>query len=144
MEDLAPPLKCLLEVRYGLENGASVLFSLKLVAKGQKGQLNKEIVDFLISYEKGDKGKELIGELKSPYRVALFEVFLRGLEGEPILNRLKELEAEMVQESHYEIEKKISDLPFITMIPLLLFQFPAFLILLFGPLLLKFMEGLNQ
>ena len=42
-----------------------------------------------------------------------------------------------------EIDQYVSDLPLRAMLPLLFFQFPAYLLLLLGPILLQFIKGLQ-
>ena len=43
----------------------------------------------------------------------------------------------MIEASKEDLESQLQKLPFITLIPLLFLQLPAFLILLLGPLVLK-------
>ncbi|MEN0059151.1 MAG: hypothetical protein AAGB31_09985, partial [Bdellovibrio sp.] len=57
-----------------------------------------------------------------------------------VLNRLEE---EIIEACREEMAERLAQLPFILLVPLLLFQFPAFLLLLFGPLLNNFFHSLG-
>jgi hypothetical protein len=70
----------------------------------------------------------------------LREYISRGLRGEPILTALKEYQLELIAQIDFEIDRQSALLPIKALVPLLLFQFPALLILAFGPLL----ERLNK
>jgi hypothetical protein len=59
----------------------------------------------------------------------------RGCNGQPVIEYLEGLEKEIDFASHAELDLHISTLQFKALIPLLLFQFPAYLVLLLGPLL---------
>lgn len=66
------------------------------------------------------------------------EVLSQGLQGEPIYSQICSLEEEVFEASRLEIEEFVALLPMKSLIPLLFFQFPAFLALLLGPFLLSF------
>lgn len=55
--------------------------------------------------------------------------------GQPVLDHLAALEDEITKAADAELDIHISTLPFKMLIPLLLFQFPAYLVLLLGPAL---------
>lgn len=82
-------------------------------------------------------------QLSSLYRRSLLQILERGLRGEAVYSVLLQLETELVEACQEEISNKVARLPFILLIPLLLFQFPAFLMLLFGPLLQNFFHSLG-
>ena len=71
----------------------------------------------------------------SPLRRAVIDTIERGLSGQPTREHLQALEFEVERAANAELEAHISALPFKVLIPLLLFYFPAFLLLLLGPLL---------
>ncbi len=64
-----------------------------------------------------------------------FEIIKEGLQGVPILDKLKDFEIEISEHLELELQKEHNKLPYILMIPLMLFIFPAFLVLILGPIL---------
>ena len=56
---------------------------------------------------------------------------------------LKDLEKEIMEVCKEDLEKHLEKLPYICLIPLMLFQFPAFLLLLIGPLVLNLLHILQ-
>ena len=80
----------------------------------------------------------------SHYQRAFVDLIQRGCAGQPTLDHLSALEDEIEKAAQAELELHIATLPFKVLIPLLLFQFPAFLILLLGPLLRELAHQLGQ
>jgi hypothetical protein len=70
----------------------------------------------------------------SPYRSAFWELIERGCSGQPVLEALSALEDEIERAANADLDRHVSTLPFKLLPALLLFQFPAFLLLLLGPL----------
>jgi hypothetical protein len=58
----------------------------------------------------------------------------------PILAHLIELENEVVRSCESELEEQIQKLPIKLMLPVLFLMFPAYLILLLGPILLSILS----
>lgn len=135
MESLAPPLDLVLWIKYDLEKGLSVKFSLQNYIKKADGQFQVVLMTWLSLYEQGKPTDIVKNAQSSQIRRSLIEVLERGLKGEPILKTLELLEQEIIMACEAEIDEKVQKLPFLLLIPLLLFQLPAFLLLLFGPLL---------
>ena len=79
----------------------------------------------------------------SPCRRTLLILLEKGLNGMPILSHLEDLEAEIIHSCEAEIEEHIQKLPLLLMIPIFFFLFPAYLILLFGPLLQSIVSQLQ-
>ena len=141
MVPLAPPLKAALEIRLQMENGHSVSQSVKNYIQNRiHDEFAKDLSLWLFSIETGKSFQKPL----SFYRKTLIEILERGLQGDPILDRLKEFEKETLEISKEELDKHLEKLPFICMIPLMLFQFPAFLLLLLGPVVLQLLDVLRQ
>lgn len=128
MEDLTPTLNLILVVREALERGDSLRTALAEFIENDKSDLKL----FLIGQIK--PGHKLSRPLKETERNIL-SVLQRGLEGEPILPILKELEQDLVERSEAEIEEFTQKLTLRSLLPLLLLVFPGYLILLLGPTL---------
>ena len=135
MVSLAPPLRAVLEIRLCLENGSSVSESIRYFSKKYIDDLfAKQLGYWLFAKEAGHV--EVPSFESKPYRQSLVDILERGLQGEPILEHLKGLEQDLYILANEDMEHYIQKLPFISLIPLMLFQFPAFILLLLGPLLL--------
>lgn len=144
MESLAPPFKCLLEVRWNLENGHSVRSALHLYLRKVEDKFSLKVADWLILRDQGRPHHELQRHFRTLHQRALIEVLHQGLSGLPILNRIHELESEMQKASEDQIQRHLARLPFIALIPVILIQFPAFLWVLFTPLLHQFTHGMMR
>lgn len=143
MENLAPPLEFVLHLRFSLEKGESLKTALKEYVERNQPHCPwvQALNRWMIYKEIGKSTQELILGLRSPHRKAVLEVLEAGFRGEPIYPIICQLEEELIEVSQSELEKFIAVLPFKALIPLLLFQFPAFLLLLLGPLLLNFLSA---
>lgn len=145
MEDLASSLNFVLEIRLKIESGNSLRNAIKeYLACSSRCPFHKEVTTWFVSLERGASSTEAMSEVKNPYRRVLFSTLSQGLKGEPVTQRLDELEKEMINVAHDDIERHLQRLPIIALMPLLLLQFPAFMMLLLGPLLMTFLEQVNH
>lgn len=145
MEGLAPPLKCAIEIRTALQNGETVRVGLTRYLEMAGGDdFASDIRQFIFCWDQGQNWRAVIAKIKSPHRRALLELVASGFAGQPILSHLTELQAEIENASDLEIREYMEILPVKMLIPLLLFQFPAFLVLLFGPLLRRLIEEMSR
>lgn len=142
MEGLAPPLELLLCVKRSIEKGQSVKIGVLDYIKCGDPEFSAQVTRWLALLQQGQDTQGHLQSLSSLHRRTLLQVLERGLvRGEAIHAVLTSIEEELVEACHEEITNKIAQLPFIMLVPLLLFQFPAFLILLFGPLLKNFFHS---
>lgn len=146
MEGLSPTLKCLIEMQSALQNGETVRVGLKryLANPTPKDRFAKQVRAFLFAWEQGQEWQTTVRYVPEIQRRTLLEVAACGLAGQSILPHLESLREELMAASHHEIEAHLEMLPLKMLVPLLLFQFPAFLVLLFGPLLRHLIEELNR
>lgn len=143
MEGVAPPLELLLAVKRTLEKGQPTKAGVHLYLKRHDGEFAATVTQWLALLHQGKETQILITRLSSQHRQVLLQLLERGLRGEAIYNVLLTLEEEILEACHEELTNKLARLPFILLVPLLLFQFPAFLLLLFGPLLQNFFHSLG-
>ncbi len=144
MENLAPPLVCLLELQSALSNGESIRTGLGKYINQSQDEFAVLSKKFLFAWDKGQNWGRIINVEKSSYRRILLELIASGLAGLSIQNQLKEIQIEIERGMDLEIKRHIELLPLKMMIPLLLFQFPAFLLLLFGPILNQLLKELAK
>ena len=141
MEGVAPPLALLSAVKRSIEKGESVKQGIMTYLRNEEGDFPKFVTQWLAILQQGQDVKAHLSTCSSLYRRSLLQILERGLRGEAINAVLLRIEEELIEACHEEITTKIARLPFIMMVPLLLFQFPAFLALLFGPLLKNFFHS---
>ncbi len=144
MERLAPPLELCISLRLGIESGQSVMRVIKKFQMHGRDEMSCDLAMVLAAFERGETVKLRPETNNLLYRRALLELIEAGLRGEPILNQLKELETEILKACHSDIDKYVAALPMRTMIPLMLIQFPAFLLLLLGPIVSELIRGLSS
>ncbi len=143
MDYLAPPLNAVLYVQLKLKNGLSTRSAIQsYVQNFPNCSFAKQIGIWLLCQETGQKHFDSTLSDKT-YRKILLELFTNGLKGESILPFLQELEQELNQICQQTLEEQSKKLPFIVLIPLFLFQVPAFFLLLLGPLLLELQKSLS-
>ena len=143
MVGLAPPLKAVLEIRLQIENGVSVPQAVRIYAqRNLHNPFAKELGLWLFTKETGKNHDEKA--FNTFYRRRLIDLLSYGLKGEPILEALIDLERDLVFITNEDLEQHLQKLPLINLIPLMLFEFPAFFLLLVGPLLLNLLSALQN
>ena len=144
MVSLAPPLKAVLEIRLHIENGSSITEAIRFFTqRNLEDPFAKDLGCWLFAHEKGKRweSKELA---LNPYRRYLIEILSKGIVGEPILENLVELEKDLRLQAEQDLDQQLQKLPFLSLIPLMLFEFPAFILLLLGPLVLDLLSVLQN
>lgn len=146
MEGLNPSLKCLIEIQSALHNGEPIRAGVMryLASSAVDCDFSAAIRRFLFAWDQGQDWRAVIRSIQSPHRRALLELVSSALAGQPIQAHLEELRSEIVSAAHAEIGRHLEILPIKMLIPLLLFQFPAFLLLLFGPVLGRLLQELAR
>lgn len=146
MEGLAPSLKCLIEVQSALQNAETARIGLNRYLRGVSPSepFGSEIRQFLFAWDQAQDWKAVVSRIRSAHRRALLELIASALSGQPVLAHLEELRSEIMTACDLEIRHHLEVLPIKMLMPLLLMQFPAFLLLLFGPLLARLIEELNR
>ena len=143
MEDLTPPLLLMVrELRWRVASGLSMREAVRLHLESAPGQLADELREWWVLRAR-DRATTPPPSYRSHLRRAVIELIERGLAGQPTLEHLRALESEIENAAHDELSAHIAALPFRVLLPLLMFQFPAFLILLLGPLLRELGEKMG-
>ena len=146
MEGLAPPLRCLIQIQSSIANGESVRAAIAryLQTVSVDDPFAVHMRQFMFAWEQGHEWRTMLRTVRSSHRRALIEVLACGLAGQPISPHLESMREEITSACDLEIREHLEMLPLKMLAPLLLFQFPAFLLLLFGPLLRHLVEELNR
>lgn len=144
MESLAPPLKLCFEVRLAMECGHALPTALRQILPSIEIEFRQDVIRLLYYFEQHGDVRGVAFESTSLYRKSLLAILSAGLMREPIGQRLQDLESELAFACEEQIDEFVAALPLKGLIPTLLVQFPAFFILLFGPLLREFIQGVLQ
>ena len=132
MDDLTPPiLKAVREVRWMISSGKSMKDALQIYLDGT----HDAFASFLRAQWARKRQGAKLDTPKSHYQKAFWNLVERGCAGQPTLEALNALEHEVEKAAQSELDAHLASLPFKVLLPLLLFQFPAYLILLLGPML---------
>lgn len=143
MENIAPSLDLLLKTKRNLEKGQPVRFAIEKYIKTESSDFANVVSKWYVLQQRGMATQDFMQTIDSQYRKALLQLLERSLRGESIYNQIAALESEIIDACGEEISNKLAKLPFLMLIPLLLMQFPAILLLLFGPLLQNFFHSLG-
>lgn len=144
MENINPTLKCIWFFQYSLSTGVSIRESMKrYVQLYPSCKLSAKLRQFIFLFDNHQDWRLAISYRSSIYQVQFFELLMAGLKGQSILQQLKELQAEVKVASELELQKHLQILPFKMMAPMLMMQFPAFLIIFFGPLIQSLLKGMS-
>lgn len=143
MEHVAPSLQLILHVKRAIEIGGSVRSGVLNFIAIERSDFAKDVSKWISFLDQGLEIESLLQKQRSQFRRSLLELLARGLRGESIYLYLCQLEQETIEACQDEIGRKLTKLPFMLLAPLLLMQFPAFLLLLFGPLLENFFHSLG-
>ena len=140
MNHMVPSLSFVRDFSTGLEQGLSVLESFEQSLAKENNQFTLKM-SLWWSYEKNGVQNQV--QFKTHYQKHLIEIIRNGLLGAPIYDHLCHLESEMNKEFDRQWKAYLESLPLKLSIPLLIFFFPSYIILLFGPLALQFLRELQ-
>jgi hypothetical protein len=142
MEDLIFLLKLCLHVRVSIEGGEALRVSLLRFCETEQTLRHLKLKQWLAYFDQ--TGGESCAEIffKNHHTQIFLEILGQGLSGHSIYERVRVLEEEFIETCEEEFQKELDKLPYILMIPLLLFMFPAYLLLLLGPILKLFLKEL--
>ncbi len=142
MENLAPSLKFILCMRYGLESGRSLNLVFKDYLQNTRDEFASFLVKWIHHFENG-KALDPSLHLQSATQIVLVQLLEKGLTGIPIHPKLLEIESEVVAKCRLEMSDFTYKLSLRLLIPLLLLQFPSLLILFLGFLSAQISRGLG-
>lgn len=144
METLASPYSFALFLHSNLSSGTSLRSSLHAFVQINRGKFSRQLNQWYLQGAEADRITSFPELCKNPYRLGLMYLVCSGLKGQSIHQPLQALTEEMHEASLGELEEDLRKLPIKMMLPLLLFQFPAFLVLLFGPIMTDLLEKLGS
>ena len=137
MVHLVPSISFVKVLIEQLEQGQSTFQAIKATAAQEASPFATQV--YLWANQQRTGGSLKLWLPKSHFQLSLMQILLNGMEGSPVYESLKELASEMEMEFELQWKRHLETLPAKLSIPLLLFFFPAYMIMLFGPLLSKFL-----
>ena len=143
MERINPIIECITEIQSSLMSGESIKVGLAsyIQQDSSMSRLQQTCKNFVALHESGQDVNKLVKGTKSEITKSLLLLLERGLNGEPVSEALQDLKEFTIDQSEKDIANFLTLLPFKAMIPLFVFQLPALLIILFGPLILSLQES---
>ena len=131
MEGLSPCLYLIWELKRGVFEGYSTRWVINNYIKMNSNLLSKALSEKIHSLDNPKLPTPIFDKLEMSTQV-LVDVVMEGLQGAPIHSLLDDLEKEIHEVNLAQMETFIAQLPFKMMIPLLLLQFPAIMIMTMG------------
>ena len=144
MENLTPSLSCLYSVKRSLFQGKSLREALLLYINEQQKGFAASLAIWLNYVEANSLATLPDLKLSSDYQKSIIVCFEAGMNGQPIQTQLEQLIQEVEAASLLEVDEHIATLPLKALLPVFLFQFPAFLLLIFGPVLSQLLNGVQD
>ncbi len=146
MGHLKGPLKFLTTVKLEIERGNSVQKGVQVyLGQTRLDSANERIFVHQIMQwlSERQRGQTIQLDHLNIYRRTLLSTLDRGLNGESIYQHLNILELEFIELYEDALDRYLGKLPFLLLLPLLLLQLPAFLLLLFGPIINELINSLH-
>lgn len=142
-QNMIPPLDCAHHVARGLARGEAVRNSVLNFCEQSGGEFSNRLrasVGLYLLGEK-DRARDLAGA--TACQRLLWRILVQGLDGQSIGAPLEVCIREMQSSLLDQTERQLQTLPLRLLMPLILLLFPAFLIVLLGPLILQFTGGFS-
>lgn len=136
MESLTPPLlHALREIKWLINSGKPMKEAFQNYLERTHDPFSAHLREYWILKWQSGRTEAPLKPLPTYYQKTFWNLIERGCAGQPTLEALAALEIEVESAAAMELDEHLAALPFKVLIPLLLFQFPAYLLLLLGPLL---------
>ena len=143
MEHLNNSLGLIVKLEECLTNGESVQSAMIRFCKENKGDFSRLVMQLLGLFRQNASTMEFFTEIRNSYQLSVLELCFAGLNGQSILQKVSGLRRELEEVIELDVRRHIESLPLKILVPLVLCQFPAILILLFGPLVRQFLNSLG-
>lgn len=143
MENLEPTLRLIRAVSAAMDSGDSVRIGISQYLQQPADRLTKKVQCWFQLIERGCPTETYLNQIENIHHQITLRLLERGLRGEPIYSHLCLLGEEVQDQNLAEIEVFLAKLPIRMLLPLVFCLFPAFLLLLLGPLLLRVVAGLG-
>jgi hypothetical protein len=143
MVGVNPLFKLVCELRMQMESGISLRPALDAYLQKNEDEFSGLVRQWYIGLQHQEGNTKILNGCTSPYRKVFFQIVESGFKGQMIYEPLCQLEEEVIYACEQELELALQRLPFKLMFPMLALLFPAYLILLIGPIIKQLLEGFN-
>lgn len=141
MDSISPAQKLLYDFLLQIESGKSCLRAFKLAMSSAKGVVQAECRELLFQYE---SGKAFLVRSKTPeLRKVIYEIIFQGLQGVPVQQRIESVIEDVEQSANADIDRFIARVPIYSLVIVLFFYFPAFMLLIMGPIVQELLNSLG-
>ena len=144
MDHIAPSLSLLYSLKRNLSRQLPLREALSIYINENSSGWGASLSTWMTYAESGQLESLPELGLTSDCQKAILSCLEAGIRGQPIQRQLEELIVEAETSSQLEIDEYIARLPLKALTPIFLFQFPAFLLLIFGPVLSQLIYGVNN
>lgn len=134
MEHLPWPLEVVMFVRSYLTEGKSVRMAIEDYLKSQPPQRCPELRNWYLAVQNAASESALARLPENLYQRNLLFILTKGLRGDSISSSLSELEKEFLEVCDEDLERFASRLPSLLMVVTAVLIFPAFMLLILGPI----------
>ena len=142
MAELDPNIQLLAHIRLSLSRGESLKSCLSQFCKHDQRKIGQHIASLMISHQQNKEMYDFV-HTSSMERSLVLDLVWRGLKGESIYQHLKGLEQELETRAHAKLDQFIKTLPIKVLLVVMLFHFPALVILSLLPIVDKIMEAVK-
>ncbi len=142
MENLNPTLRLIMSLREGLEKGESPRQSLQNFIQTETGPLAENLKLWWIQLETRSAEPPCFQLTRS--QKATVNLIQRSFQGESIGAGLALLQQEVTEKCENQIEAYVQGLPLRSLLPLIFLIFPAYLLILLGPLVEELIHSINH
>lgn len=144
MELLAPSYNFLSELIMSIESGSSTKkFTMDFIKETNTGW-TQILSTFVFKYMNNNFKFSMLKSVKNPFERSILHLVIKSFAGQPVLENLKSLEKEYFDAHKKQLEKHLMKLPYLSLIPLFVFLFPAYLLLMLGPILKSLIIELSK
>ena len=141
MEDIVPMARFIFRLQTLLRTGQSLTRSIPQALGQRNDEFTLEMSRWWVHFQSGADQRHLGS---TDYRALLIQILEQGLGGVSIMGSLDVLYVEVFREQEQQMKRFLEKLPFRLLFPLLLCFFPAFLILLFGPIVQQILQEVTS
>ena len=143
MELLTPSYLFLNELIMSMDSGVSAReFSTSYISRSNS-EWSKLLSSHIYKFMNNNFQFSALKLVKNSYERAMLHLIVKSLQGQPVLKELKGLEEEYFKAHKRQLERHLIRLPYLSLIPLFIFLFPSYLLLMLGPILKNLLEELS-
>jgi len=144
MELLSSSYLFLSELIMSMDSGVSARkFSTDYIAKSNN-DWSKLLSKYIYKFMNNNFNFSMLKAVNNAFERAILHLILKSFQGQPVLKELKSLEGEYFKAHEQQLERHLLKLPYLSLIPLFIFLFPAYLLLMLGPILKSLIEELSK